>query len=135
MRTVSAILIPAIAILISSCGHHSEISDFGAALYSATSDMTSAIDRSPSAGGVSQAYDGFKKEQGQLSEKWGKLLGKRLTAEDKSGLSDAVMASREKLIDCFNNHTAELRSNPRFYQAMGALRTDLENSFNVDDIH
>jgi hypothetical protein len=65
--------------------------------------VTNNIDTSPSAIGVSRAYGGFKKEQSQLSEKWVTLLGKSLTAEDKSGLSIAVMAESRELIDWFND--------------------------------
>jgi hypothetical protein len=135
MRTVLQILFLAAAIVVSGCGHHGEIADFGTELYSATSGMTNAIDSSPSAYGAGQAYNDFKKTQEQLHEKWVKLLGTRLSKEDKSGLANVVFASREKLVGCFDKHAAEFRTDPRFYEAMGSLRTDFEARFNVDDIH
>jgi hypothetical protein len=123
------------AILASGCGHHSEISDFGNELYSATSGMTSAIDRSPSASGVAAAYGDFRKEGESFGKKWNKLLTTKLTKQDKSDLSQTVFASQAAITSCFERHTGEFRGDEPFFQAMGGVRKEFDAKFKVEDIY
>jgi hypothetical protein len=133
MRTPKTFLIVA-GILFSGCGHHREIADFGTELYRATSDATNAIDRIPSAAGVTEAFKDFKKAQIRLDEKWNRFLSTRLTEEDRRGIGVVVAPSREKLSECFNKHSSEW-SDPEFYASMELFLNDFKSHFNPDDIH
>lgn len=135
MRKMLQIPLAAIVILVAACGHQSEISDFGSQLYRATSEMTDTIDSDPSAHGVKAAYTNFMKTQDQLHGQWNKLLLKRLTKDDQSSLDDAVMRSREKLVECFSKHTGEFHDKTDFWEAFGLLRSNFESQFKVEDVH
>lgn len=134
MRTLLIPLVAA-AVLVSGCGHHREIASFGTELYSATSAMTNAIDRAPSADGVTAAYDGFKEKQDRLLEQWAALLSARLSRDDKNRLLTAVMASQGKLTACFDSHSDELRDDPLFHEAMDSLQREFVAHFNLEEIY
>jgi hypothetical protein len=123
------------AIFASGYGHQSEIADFGNELYGATSGMTAAIDRSPSASGVAAAYGDFRKEEESFDKKWNKLLTTKLTKQAKSDLSQTAFASQGAITSCFERHTAEFRNSEEFFQAMGRLRTDFDATFRLEDAY